>query len=149
MCSITDHDDGVECKHGSEECLGNILELCAARIYPDPKIYLGFTMCLTRQYADIPKRSLVEDCALEHAISMEKLNACAVQDDGSLSVDMLKKSFNRSAEAGATTSCTVRLNGKERCVRDGGEWQDCDGGSSWQDLVRDVRALSNSTAWGY
>lgn len=36
--NATDHDDGVECKHGQEECLGNIIELCAMEKYPDPKI---------------------------------------------------------------------------------------------------------------
>ncbi|KAK5134068.1 hypothetical protein LTR08_006958 [Meristemomyces frigidus] len=136
--SMTDHDDGVTCLHGQEECLGNIIELCAARIYPDPKMYLGFTMCLSKQYEDIPKRSLIEDCALEHGMSMAKLNDCTVDQDGALSVDMLKQSFNRSALAGVRKSCTIRLNGKTRCVRDGGEWSNCDGGATAQDLVNDV-----------
>lgn len=132
--------------HGQEECLGNIIELCVARLYPDPKIYLGFTMCLSRDYANIPKRSLVEDCALEHGISIEEINSCTVEDDGGLSVDLLKSSFNRSAEAGVTKSCTVRLNGKMRCIRDGGEWKDCQGGSKPQDLINDVLELSNTAS---
>lgn len=135
---MNDHDDGVHCKHGQEECLGNIIELCAADLYPDPKIYLGFTMCLTKQYSDIPDRTLVEDCALEHGISMAKLNACAVDEDGAMSVDMLKDSFNRSSEAGVSKSCTVRLNGKVRCVRDDGKWTDCVGGHTAHDLVSDI-----------
>lgn len=36
--TTTDHDDGVVCMHGQEECLGNIIELCAAHLYPDPKV---------------------------------------------------------------------------------------------------------------
>ncbi|KAK3721018.1 hypothetical protein LTR37_003308 [Vermiconidia calcicola] len=134
----TDDDDGVICMHGPEECLGNIIELCAAQLYPDPKTYLGFVMCMTREYDDIPRRTLVEDCVLEHSMSMEDLNNCTNQDDGSLSVDMLRASFNRTAEAGVTKSCTVRLNGQTRCIRDGGEWKDCDGGSTAQDLVADI-----------
>ena len=124
--------------HGEEECLGNIIELCAAKVYPDPKTYLGFTMCLSKQYEDVPKRSLVEDCALEHGMSMSRLNACTVDEDGALSVDMLRQSFNRSATAGIHKSCTIRLNGKTRCVRDGGEWSDCEGGATAQDLANDV-----------
>jgi hypothetical protein len=131
----------VLCKHGPSECLGNIVELCAARLYPDPKTYLGFTMCLTRQYEDIPKQSLVEDCALEHSISMQALNACTDEDEGRCGTDMLRASFNRSKEAGVTKSCTVRLDGEIRCIRDGGEWKDCDGGSRAEDLVADVEAL--------
>jgi hypothetical protein len=83
--------------------MGNILELCAASLYPDPKIYLGFTMCLTRDYKDIPQRSLVEDCALEHGMDFDKLNACTVQDDGGFGMGMLRDSVRRSTEV-----CGVR-----------------------------------------
>ncbi|KAI9649828.1 hypothetical protein NHQ30_002410 [Ciborinia camelliae] len=91
-------NDGVACKHGPQECMGNILELCSAKLYPDPKIYLGFTMCLTRDYKDIPDRSLVEDCALEHGMDFDKLNACTVQDDGGYGMGMLRDSVRRSTE---------------------------------------------------
>ncbi|PBP23568.1 gamma interferon inducible lysosomal thiol reductase [Diplocarpon rosae] len=67
-------NDGVACMHGPKECMGNIIELCAGRLYPDPKIYLGFTMCLSRDYQEIPDESLVSDCALEHGIDISKLN---------------------------------------------------------------------------
>ena len=78
--------------------LGNIIELCALNLYPDPKIYLGFTMCLTRNYKDIPERTLIEDCALEHAISFDKLNECATRDDGGYGVGLLRDSVRRSSE---------------------------------------------------
>ena len=41
--NVSHDDDGVQCKHGQTECLGNILMLCAAAEYPDPKLYLGFS----------------------------------------------------------------------------------------------------------
>ncbi|KFA78891.1 hypothetical protein S40288_05319 [Stachybotrys chartarum IBT 40288] len=91
-------DDGVECKHGPTECLGNIIELCARDLYPDPKINLGFIMCLTKDYRQIPDRALVEDCALEHAIDFDALNECAARDNGAHGMDMLRKSVQRSAE---------------------------------------------------
>ncbi|KAI1324189.1 hypothetical protein F5Y16DRAFT_314929 [Xylariaceae sp. FL0255] len=90
-------NDGVECKHGPSECLGNILELCAHQLYPDPKIWLGFTMCLTRDYASIPQRELIEDCALEHAVDIDKLNECAVRDDGAYGMSLLRDSVQRTA----------------------------------------------------
>lgn len=74
--------------------------LCAANLYPDPKIYLGFAMCLIKDYQDIPQRGHFEDCALEHAIDFEKLSDCASQDDGAFGVDMLRTSVRRSAEVG-------------------------------------------------
>lgn len=104
------HGDEVECKHGQGECLGNILELCAASLYPDPKIYLGFTMCLSNNYSLIPQRSFVTDCALEYGIDFDKLNDCMSKDDGSYGVGLLKESVQRSAEANVTYSCTVSLN---------------------------------------
>lgn len=128
--------------HGESECLGNIIELCAAKLYPDPKIYLGFTMCLTREYQKIPERQLVEDCALEHGIDFEELNKCTVDDDGALAVDMLRSSFNRSSAAGVTKSCTIRLNNEVRCIRDGGKWTDCERGHKVDDLVKDIIDLS-------
>ncbi|KAL2148535.1 hypothetical protein VTH82DRAFT_2089 [Thermothelomyces myriococcoides] len=93
-----DGDNGVSCKHGPEECLGNIIELCAQHLYPDPKTYLGFTNCLTRDYPLIPQRSLIEDCALEHAVDFNKLNECATRDDGAFGVGLLRESVVRSAE---------------------------------------------------
>jgi len=134
-------NDGVECKHGPNECMGNILELCAAKLYPDPKIYLGFTMCITREYKLIPQRELIEDCALEHGISFEKLNDCAVQDDGALGMGMLRSSVQRSAGAGVTKSCTVRLDEQIYCIRDDGEWVDCPSGAGVNDLVIAVEKL--------
>lgn len=94
----TDSNDGVDCKHGPTECMGNIIELCAAHLYPDVKIHLGFVMCLERDYKEIPQRSLVEDCALEHAIDFDKLNDCATQDDGALGISMLRQSIKRSTD---------------------------------------------------
>ncbi|KAF7545115.1 hypothetical protein G7Z17_g9417 [Cylindrodendrum hubeiense] len=91
-------NDGVECKHGPEECMGNIIELCARDLYPDPKISLGFVMCLTREYEDIPDRTLIEDCALEHAIDFQALNECATKDDGAYGLSLLRNSIQRSSE---------------------------------------------------
>ncbi|SMR61213.1 unnamed protein product [Zymoseptoria tritici ST99CH_3D1] len=152
------HNDGVTCMHGQTECLGNLLELCAAKLYPQPKTYLGFTLCLSLSYPDIPARELVESCALESGIDKAKLEACtAGQDDddnrddndgdgkgddnGHLAWGLLKKSFQRSEDANVTASCTVRLAEEVRCIRDAGEWKDCEGGSGVKDLVGDVERL--------
>ncbi|KAM0342848.1 hypothetical protein ACHAPU_009212 [Fusarium lateritium] len=91
-------NDGVDCMHGPSECMGNILELCARELYPDPKINLGFIMCLSRDYQDIPERSLVEDCALESAIDFQQLNDCAVKEDGGWGLSLLRNSIKRTAD---------------------------------------------------
>jgi hypothetical protein len=97
-------NDGVECKHGPAECLGNIMMLCAADAYPDPKTYLGFTMCLMRRYKDIPDRSLMQDCALEHAMDFRTLDDCASRDDGAYGMGMLRESVMRTKEVSARLS---------------------------------------------
>ena len=137
----TDPDDGVSCKHGPSECLGNIIELCAADLYPDPKQYLGFTLCMTKEYEHIPEQRLVHNCALESGISFDALNDCASKDEGAYGMSLLRSSVRYSSSVNATVSCTVRLDGKERCIRDGGEWSQCPGGSGVSDLVGDIEKL--------
>lgn len=77
--------------------MGNIIELCARELYPDPKISLGFIMCLTRDYEHIPDRALVEDCALEHAVDIKAINDCATKDDGAHGMELLRTSVERTA----------------------------------------------------
>ncbi|KAH0545529.1 hypothetical protein FGG08_000360 [Glutinoglossum americanum] len=145
--TITEGDGGVACKHGPRECLGNMIELCAASLYPDPKVSLGFAMCLSNDYEHIPDQDLIESCALEHRVDFGKLNHCVSRDDG-FGIGLLRKSMERSAQAGVTTSCTVRLNEEVRCVLDSGEWKDCEKGHEVDDLVQDIKALyQDATAW--
>lgn len=137
-------NDGVECMHGPEECMGNIIELCARELYPDPKISLGFVMCLTRDYQDIPDRSLIEDCALEHAIDFQALNECATADDGAYGLGLLRNSIQRTTEAGVTKSCTIRLNNEIYCIRDDEQWIDCPNGPGVNDLIIAIEKLHRS-----
>ncbi|MCJ1399883.1 hypothetical protein MMC11_003086 [Xylographa trunciseda] len=135
-----DPDDTIQCKHGQTECLGNILSLCANDLYSnDTKVSLGFTTCMIMDYTNIPKRSLVENCALEYGVDFDLLNDCLSEDGKGL--DLLEASVKRSKDAGVKYSCTVRLDDKFRCIRDGGVWKDCEGGSKVQDLVNDVERL--------
>lgn len=143
MCTehgrIDEKTDAVACMHGPSECLGNMIQLCAARIYPDPKIYLGFANCLTSSYARIPDKDFVQDCAMEHGVDFERVNRC-ISDEGH-GTELLRQSMLRSQENNVTKSCTVRLAGEIRCIRDGGKWYDCPGGSEVDDLVKDIERL--------
>jgi len=98
-------------------------------------------MCLTRDYQDIPQRSLVEDCALEHGIDFSALNECAVRDDGGYGMGLLRNSVRRSIQVGVIKSCTVRLNEEVYCIRDDGKWSDCPNGPGVNDLVIAVEKL--------
>ena len=62
-------------------------------------------------------------------MDFEKLNNCASDmESESGGGEMLRKSVIHSDEKGIKTSCTVTINGKTRCVRDGGQWdrKNCD-----------------------
>jgi len=137
--TVDPKSDEVSCMHGPGECLGNIIQLCAIKVYPDPKQNLGFANCMTSDYQDIPERDLVEECAMEYGIDFDQLNAC-ISDEGE-GIDLLRASVERSQHLGVRKSCTVRLDDKIRCIRDGGEWYDCDGGSEVGDLVADIEKL--------
>ncbi|KAL1886660.1 hypothetical protein Plec18167_000593 [Paecilomyces lecythidis] len=150
IASVSEKTSEVDCKHGPAECIGNMLMLCAANLpFPPnddlessltgrtPTIrWLGFSNCLIGSYEEIPKRDLVEDCALEHGIDFDALNHCASQQDDQDPSDefgdapfsgiaLLRESAQRSAQLGVTTSCTVRVNDSIWCIRDGGAWKDC------------------------
>lgn len=125
--------------HGPAECVGNMLELCAATLYPDPMISLGFTMCLTGDYENIPDKSLVQNCALEHGVSFEDLNACVSDEHAGKGMDLLRSSVERSQSANVTKSCTVRVDEKVWCIRDNAEWKECPHGHTPSDLVAYIR----------
>ncbi|KAL2050210.1 hypothetical protein ABVK25_009571 [Lepraria finkii] len=139
-----DENDTIHCMHGSTECLGNMLGLCANDLFPNnPKISLGFSTCLIMSYQRIPSRDLVESCALEHGISFDDLNACISEEGKGL--DLLGASVKRSEKAGVKKSCTVRVGGEKWCVMDGGKWKDCEGGHKVKDLVEKVERLYKSS----
>ena len=63
---------------------------------------------------------------------------------------LLRDSAQHSSHVGVTTSCTVRLDDKVRCVADGGEFKDCEGGDKPEDLIRDIERLyAEAQGWTY
>lgn len=142
--SVDPHSDAVSCMHGPGECLGDMILLCAQKLYPDPKIHLGYANCMISNYPNIPERDLVEGCAMEHGIDFAKINNC-ISDEGGEGIGLLRDSIERSSDSNVTKSCTVRVNGEIRCIRDGGQWKDCAGGSSVDDLVKDIEKAYNSS----
>lgn len=132
-----DSSDNLHCMHGQTECLGNMLGLCAAELYSDDvKISLGFSTCMIMKYHEIPGAALVKECAMEHGVDFDKLNDCVSEEGKGL--DLLEASIRRSEAAGVKKSCTVRVGDEKWCVRDGGEWKDCEGGHQVDDLVGEI-----------
>ena len=136
---------GVACMHGPHECLGNMLHLCGARLStppapPPPARYAGFSACLLRDYARVADEAFVRGCAAQGLAGarFDDVNACVSDLGEHGGLRLLEDSVARSAAAGVRRSCTVRVEGRTVCVRDGGEWKDCPGGSGVDDLVRAI-----------
>lgn len=123
--------------------------------YPKTPIIrsLGFANCLAQSYEDIPDKELVKGCALEHGVNFDALNRCASRpidnpdepnDDPSKvsGLALLRKSFHRSEKLGVDTSCTIRVNEENWCVRDGGKWVQCGRKSSNARITTLVQHIS-------
>ncbi|EPS44895.1 hypothetical protein H072_1115 [Dactylellina haptotyla CBS 200.50] len=133
-----DSNAGMACKHGPDECLGDILELCAYELYKDdPKRWLGFINCMGQQYQDIPQDEHVQNCAMEYGLDFQELETCAASEDPNRGMELLRASARRAIQLGISTSCTVTVNGKKVCVRDSATWKGCSGKP--EDLVVEIK----------
>lgn len=78
------------------------------------------------------------------------MNDCMSKESGAYGMGLLRDSVQHSSDVGVTTSCTVRLDGKVRCVADGGQWKDCEAGEKPEDLIRDIERLyDEAQGWMY
>lgn len=132
--------------HGPGECLGNMVHLCGANLYPyshaaekQNTTFISFSQCLVHDYENLPNQTFIEECAKEGGVDFQKINDCVSDQGFEGGIELLRSSFEWSEYLGVRTSCTVRVAGKRRCVRDGGKWIDCEGGSRVEDLVRDIK----------
>ena len=141
--------------HGPGECLGDAVLLCGETIYPynnavenSPTTFIPFTECLIHDYGQLPDHGFIKKCAQKVGVDFEKINQCVSEPGFDGGIEMLRHSFERSEHLGVRTSCTVRLAGRRRCIRDGGVWKDCESGSQVGDLVRDIKAEFGGAHWG-
>ncbi|KAJ2062549.1 hypothetical protein GGI17_002335 [Coemansia sp. S146] len=128
---------GADCKHGDAECRGNIDELCALRHRPDLPSFWRFLLCLNSHFEDIGRDGdLSLKCASGAGLDTAAFLACSLQNEGR---SLFKQSAENAQFARVSTSATVFINGKPRCVEDG-DWYDCPGGHTPGDFIRDICA---------
>lgn len=131
---------GVTCMHGQEECAGNVQELCAAKYHPTSE-WWSFVQCQNFQGRDnigTPETAL--NCANAAGIDWEngKAGQCAGKDGrGTEGIQLLQQSVNDSIAAEIQKSCTIIINGRQVCIRDG-NWYNCEGGHSPADFIRQI-----------
>jgi hypothetical protein len=129
------------CPHGDGECMGDKQQLCARRQAEDTamgrhqKDWYKFVACHTGDFTSIPDPKLVEKCAKEAGMDAEDIIKCA---SSKLGEELLLASAEKTKASGAKKSCTIHVSGKQRCIVDGGQWQDCDGGHEVKDFVATI-----------
>jgi len=146
---------GVSCPHGPSECLGDMLHLCGVALSTPPSpppaaAYWDFTMCLFSDYSRVCEKEFVQHCAAKAKAGwgFDELNRCASDLGPRGGAQLLRESVERTKETGVRASCTVRVAGSTVCVRDGGQWKQCERGSRPEDLVRLVRELYEAETGG-
>jgi hypothetical protein len=97
-----DEDGTVKCPHGESEVEGNIVQLCAAKSFPDG--YLAMNVCMARDYEAIPENW--KACAQEAGLDPAPIEACR-EGEG---LELLKASFEHSKQIGARSSPDLIVN---------------------------------------
>ncbi|KAG0260623.1 hypothetical protein BG011_001752 [Mortierella polycephala] len=137
----------VTCKHGPLECAGNIQQLCFKRYFPNYRVWFPFVAAMNSwepqrigepEYARKVAHRVV---GTGHGALLHQVEACANGQEG---LDMLIESAQNTIDYGISTSCTVFINNKKRCVVDGGIWRDCPGGHSIADFVQSIIDAASS-----
>jgi hypothetical protein len=142
------------CKHGEEECRGNIHQLCmidalrpskAGKRYDigpseAQRIWWDFVQCENYNgLKRIGEESLAKQCiqaigGVPHWES-DGVEDCAIGERGRV---LLKDSIDRVEEHGITNSATLQIEGETVCIRDNGQWKDCTAGHETSDWVRQI-----------
>ncbi|KAI0832295.1 hypothetical protein BC628DRAFT_1310066 [Trametes gibbosa] len=145
--NVSEPDFGVTCKHGPEECAGNVHELCAIK-YAPTKRWWSFVQCLNfKGRSEIGKPETALQCAKTTDIDWENsgAGACAGLEGsgkGEEGVRLLQQSVAVTQQMGIRKSCTIMINGKRVCIHDE-TWKECEGGHSPKDFIRQIEEEYN------
>jgi len=135
-------DFGVSCMHGSEECAGNVQQLCVKKYAPF-KNWWEFVICQDYQGREyIGGADVALKCAHTAGINWETSGAgqCAGLDGsgkGSEGVALLKESVLLTEQMNVKKSCTIVINGRAVCVHDE-TWKKCERGHHVNDFVEQI-----------
>jgi predicted DsbA family dithiol-disulfide isomerase len=103
-------DDGqgnFKSMHGDAEVQGDIIELCAIKLFPEKFQYLDFFACINKNWQQLPAGW--EPCAAEAKVDAAKLKACIEGPDGK---KFLAESFKAAKDQKATGSPTINVGGQ-------------------------------------
>jgi hypothetical protein len=135
-------DGSWKCKHGDEECAGDLQQLCVQQYSKDYNRYnwlMNFILCNNKEGLDqTGSFATATKCLKETGVPFvegTQMVAC-MYSPGRQAI--LESDFATTAALGVQTSCTVQVDGNTLCVRDGGEWKDCPVGpdlKAWKEMI--------------
>jgi hypothetical protein len=150
-----DEQLGYACKHGPQECRGNVHQLCVIDAL-DPtkaskrfdigfseaqKLGWNFVQCenFVGGLKSIGEQKLAHQCvdALGKFPRWEEdgIEKCI---NGKRGKELLAKSAGIAKHKDIQTSATLLIDDKVSCIRDGGEWKSCSGGHEVGDFVKQI-----------
>ncbi|KDN37251.1 hypothetical protein K437DRAFT_296604 [Tilletiaria anomala UBC 951] len=155
--NIQDAPYGVVCKHGDQECLGNIQELCVMKRLKSSKVgqrydlspsdaqakWWDFVQCLNFEgLGEIGKNNALAKRCLDIVggphWENDGVEACI---DGKEGRDLLLESVKASKKAGIKNSCTILIDSKPICTRDDNQWKNCSSGHDVSDFVHAIEVV--------
>ncbi|MBW1872442.1 MAG: DsbA family protein [Deltaproteobacteria bacterium] len=101
----TEKNGQLTALHGETEVLGDTIQLCAAKYFPDR--YLKLISCMNDNFRAIPEGW--ENCAKQNGLAVEPIDACFRGDEGKV---LVRGSYMLSKERKARGSPTMFINGK-------------------------------------
>lgn len=111
-------NSSVSCMHGSNECQGNLLQLCLGKHTPADQNVDGFyTAVQCHTAGDVSSKEHLKQCMSKSNITNEvqdKVLACA---DGTEGQQLQLASAKEVADRQVKKSCTVYIAGQRRCIR--------------------------------
>ncbi|KAH9049722.1 hypothetical protein EDB84DRAFT_1260526 [Lactarius hengduanensis] len=140
----SDSEFGVTCRHGRDECAGNVQQLCAAK-YTPMNTWWEFVTCQNYEGKDrIGRPDVALKCARTAKIdwSGSDVGRCAGEDGsgtGEEGVRLLQENIKVAEALGIIKSCTIVINGEKVCVHDG-TWKDCENGHEIKDFIKQIES---------
>lgn len=121
------------CRHGPNECAGDILQLCVRSIYPETRDWFDFVVCMSKNASDIPMNG--EECASQFDFDWSEIDSCTKNGQG---LQLLQDSISYvHPGTNETISCTINMEQTFWCQHNE-DWFGCTEGTTSEDFIRAV-----------
>lgn len=141
-------EEEVQCMHGTAECDGNKHQLCLQHHLPAADNRKFFQALLCHSKGHVNDVTHLQTCMKEVGVDASAQAEVLKCIDSTLGTSLQVKSAKQVKANSVVKSCTVYIDGVKRCIRDGGRWYDCPGGSETQDFINSICDAHKTKAGG-